>query len=229
MVFAAAGKLDHDSMAAAVEARMTRSGGVRPQRSAPEYRGWQKVLFGGDTDQVHMMIGLPAVNRHHPDRYAMTLLDQILGGGMSSRLFQEVREKHGLAYTVYSSFNAYEDCGEMSMYAGTAPKRAQQALDIMCTEAQRLIDQSITPAELERAKRSIRATNLMNLEDVTARMSRIGRSLLLHGDVLSVADVQARLEAVTESDVRRVASDVFSVKPVMVALGPIEGLEVEWQ
>jgi len=104
----------------------------------------------------------------------MALLDVILGGGMSSRLFQEVLKSGGLAYSVFSSYSAYDDAGELSMYAGTAPKRIDEALDVMSDEAKRIASEGVVDQELARAKQNLRATTLMNLEDTAARMSRIG-------------------------------------------------------
>lgn len=222
LVFAAAGKLDHDQIAAAVEERWRgRDGGARPVRSAPQPSMGSHFVHRRETDQAHVVIGVPAPSRHDHDRYAVSLVDVVLGGGMSSRLFQEVRERRGLAYTVYSSFAPYDDAGELSVYFGTAPSRVGEALQVVRGELGKLRDHGITPEELDRAKRHLRATTLLNLEDTATRMSRIGRSLLLHGDVLTVDEVAARVEAVTLDDVARVAAGLLSQDLTIVGVGPL--------
>ena len=155
------------------------------------------------------------------DRYAASLLDVVLGGGMSSRLFQEVRERRGLAYTVYSSYSGYDDTGELSIYVGTGPNRVGEALEVVLAEFAN-ISTGVTDLELDRAKRHLRATTLLGLEDTSARMSRIGRSLLLHGDVLATEQVMARIDAVTGDDIVALAEQLTSVDPVVVAVGPLK-------
>jgi predicted Zn-dependent peptidase len=221
LVFSAAGKLTHDGVVDAVNKRWKgRDGGARPQRTAPVPTVGQRRVRRRDTDQAHLVLGVPAPHRHDMDRYPVSVLDVILGGGMSSRLFQEVREKRGLAYTVYSGFSPYDDTGEMSVYVGTAPERVPEALDVV-TEQLQLVRAGVTDVELARAKRHLRSTTLLGLEDVSARMSRIGRSLLQHGNILTVDEVMARIDAVTTDDVARVADSVFAADPVVVAVGPL--------
>ena len=222
LVFAAAGDVRHDWLATQVERRFRdRTGGQRPGRVSPMLRTGETYVYKRPSDQAHLVIGVPGPNRHDPDRYAASLLDTILGGGMSSRLFQEVREKRGLAYTVYSSFAAYEDAGEFSVYIGTGPKRVHEAIDVVNQQLQAVKSDGVTEAELQRAKRHSRATIALGLEDSSARMSRIGRSLLLHGDVLSIDEINGRVEAVTRDDVSRVAQRLFAVDPTIVGVGPL--------
>jgi predicted Zn-dependent peptidase len=223
LVFAAAGKLDHDHLVQRLEERFgNRSGGERPKRQAPQINTGVTEVYRRQSDQAHLVFGVPASGRHDPARYALALLDQILGGGLSSRLVQEVREKRGLAYSTYSSYSSYEDAGDLSVYVGTHPKRSGEAVQVIRNELQRIGEDGVDEDELRRAKRSLRATTLMNLEDTTARMSRIGRSLLLHGDVLTVEEVHRRVEAVTVAELKRVTAELMSVEPVLIGLGPID-------
>ncbi len=221
LVFSAAGSLTHDQIVEGVDKRWDgRQGGQRPERVGPAITTGVRAPLKKSTDQTHFVAGVPAPNRHHDDRYATSVLDVILGGGMSSRLHQEVREKRGLAYSVYSGYTAYDDAGELSVYLGTAPKRAAEAEAVVRDEFEKMRSGGVTAEELDRAKRNVRATTLLNLEDTTARMSRIGRSLLLHGDVLSIDEVGKRIDAVTVEDVGRVAETLLSVDPVVVSVGP---------
>lgn len=221
LVFAAAGCLDHDEIVASVERRWRgRDGGTKPKRSAPKLVAGMHKAYKRQTDQAHIVLGVPGPDRHHKDRYAAAVLDVIFGGGMSSRLFQEVRERRGLAYTVYSSYAGYDAAGEFSMYVGTAPKRARETLSVVMGEFRKLA-KGVTEAELVRAKRHLRATTLLGLEDVSSRMSRIGRSLLLHDKVLPVEEVVARFEAVTVDELAILAAQLVSVDPVVVGVGPL--------
>ncbi len=223
MVFAAAGALDHDDIVRRVGDRwQQRNGGARPQRTAPTVASGARVVNRRPSDQAHLVVGVPAPDRHSNLRYATSLLDVVVGGGMSSRLFQEVRERRGLAYTVYSSYTPYHDVGEFVVYVGTAPRRANEVLDVVQTELAAIKAKGITQAELDRAKQHLRTTTALNLEDSGARMSRIGRSLLLHGDVLTTDEVMARINSVTLDDVASVAQNLFDVEPVVVAVGPVD-------
>jgi predicted Zn-dependent peptidase len=230
LIFAAAGNLDHDEIVAGVQRRWRgRDGGERPERSAPSFAGGVRKAYKRQTDQAHLVVGVPAPDRHHVDRYAASVLDVIFGGGMSSRLFQEVRERRGLAYTVFSSYAGYDDAGDFSIYVGTAPKRARETLKVIRDEFHKLTD-GVTDVELERAKRHLRATTLLSLEDVSSRMSRVGRSLLLHGDVLTADEVISRFEAVSASDIAALAGTLLSHDPVVVGVGPLSDadLQGEW-
>ncbi len=221
LVFSAAGRLTHDQILEGVSRRWKgRDGGRRPKRGAPSVTTGVRTPVTKPTDQMHMVSGVPAPNRHHPDRYVVSVLDVILGGGMSSRLYQEIREKRGLAYNVYSGYSPYDDVGELSVYLGTAPSRVDEAEEIVRAEFSRMREHGVTDEELSRAKRHLRATTLLNLEDTTARMSRIGRSLLMFGEVLQVDEVSARINSVTRDDIARLAEEVLSVDPVVVTVGP---------
>jgi predicted Zn-dependent peptidase len=172
------------------------------------------------TEQAHLVIGVPGLKRDDPDRYALGVLNHVLGGGISSRLFQEIREKRGLAYSVYSYRSGFQDAGELAVYAGTAPAHVHQVLDLVDGELDRLRESGITARELEVAKGHLVGTMVLGLEDSATRMSRIGRSLLVHGEVLTVEEVNARFEAVTLDHVARVAARVLAGDRVLAVVGP---------
>ena len=223
-VLAAAGRLDHDRLIGSVEERFARSGrppgGEPPMRAAPSASPERLVVRRRQTEQAHLVLGLPCVTRHDPDRHAATLLAQILGGGASSRLFQEVRERRGLAYAVYAERTGYEDAGVLAVYAGTAPARAAETLRVVSAEVERL-SAGVSARELEVARGSIIGSMALGLEDSGARMHRIGRSMLLHGDVPSVDEVVASFSRVTPDDVRRVADRLLASPPTLAVVSPL--------
>jgi predicted Zn-dependent peptidase len=220
-VFAAAGRVDHDALVHAVAERLTSQGGARPRRRPPQAAAEPLVARRHPTEQAHLAIGFPWLSRHDPDRHAATLLTHILGGGASSRLFQEVRERRGLAYSVYAYRTGYDDAGALSVYAGTAPARAAEALKVVTGELERLAD-GVTERELEVARGGIVGSMAMGLEDSGARMQRIGRSLLLHGDVPGFEEVTAAFAAVTVDDVRRVAARLSEAPRTLAVVSPLK-------
>jgi predicted Zn-dependent peptidase len=228
MVLAAAGAVDHARLTEGVQRRFAASGGQpggrRPDRHAPVAPPESLVVAKRPTEQVHLAIGIPALDRHDPDRHALTVLNQVLGGGVASRLFQEVRERLGLAYSVYSYRQSYDDAGVLVVCAGTAPNRARQVLDVMEAELDRLVD-GVTARELEVAKGSIIGSMALGLEDSDARMNRIGRSLLLHGDIPSVDDIVARFHAVSRDDLARVAGDLANQPRTLAVVGPVRAAD----
>jgi predicted Zn-dependent peptidase len=225
MVLAAAGAVDHDILAEAVDARFERSGrlagGGRPERQPPENPSRALSVHRRRTEQAHLALGLGSVTRHDPDRHAVTVLTHILGGGLSSRLFQEVRERRGLAYSVYAYRVAFDDVGAVVVYAGTAPARAREVLDVVSAELERLAD-GVTPRELEVARGNLVGSLALGLEDSGARMSRIGRSLLVHGEVPAVDEVVRRFLDVTPDDLRRVAATMVSAPRTLAVVGPFD-------
>ncbi len=223
MVVAAAGNLDHDRFVEQLQGCFaSRKGSPRADRVAPTPATGVRVVNNRPTDQAHLVVGFPAVDRHSKKRYASALLDVILGGGMSSRLFQSIREQRGLAYTVFSSFTPYDDTGSMSVYLGSAPERVAEAYEVLLAELNKAAAGGITAQELELAKRNLHANTVLNLEDSGSRMSRIGRSLLQHGSVLDVSEVTRRIEAVTVDEVEAIARECFSVEPNVAVVGPVD-------
>ena len=223
MVLAAAGDLDPGEVAAGIERRFQgRLGGVPPQREAPDQPVRPVAVLNRPTEQAHLCVGFPAFDRDDDDRWALSVLDHVFGGGMSSRLFQEIREERGLAYSVYSYRSLFQGSGAFVVYAGTSPAKAREVLRLIHAEVDRMIDGGISARELAMAKTHLRGSLALALEDSGARMSRIGRSQLVHGMVPSLVDLEERLQAVTGDDVRRVIDRVLTGPRVLAALGPFD-------
>jgi len=227
VVFAAAGHLDHEELVAGVDKRFAGGdGGVAPARVAPTARPVSVAVDERDTEQVHLMVGMPALDRHHPDRYALAVVNHVLGGGLSSRLFQTIREERGLAYSVYSYPSSFADTGYLGVYAGTMPSRAVEVLGLVHTEMDAMAAGGITPRELDVARRHLAGELALSLEDSASRMNRIGRSQLVHGLVLSADEQVARIAAVTPADAARVAAAVFGAERTLAAVGPLTAGEL---
>ena len=221
IVVAAAGQVVHDEVVDGVARRFSGDrGGEAPRRAAPGGPALPVVLTNRPTEQAHVVLGVPTFGRHDEDRFSLAVLDHVLGGGLSSRLFQEIRERRGLAYSVYSYRTSFDDAGVLAFYAGTAPGRAHEVLDRMVGELRKVTSEGVTEREVAVAKGHIRGETALSLEDSAARMSRVARSELLHGEVIDVNDVLARIEAVTADDVDRVAARVLGVEPVLAVVGP---------
>jgi predicted Zn-dependent peptidase len=223
-VLAVAGPIEHDRIRDAIDQRFAihgrPPGGAVPPRQPPVGPPTPLILQRRRTEQVHLALGMRSLNRHDPDRHAVTLLVHALGGGASSRLFQEVRERRGLAYSVYSYRSGYDDTGMVGIYAGTAPNRAAETLRVITGELERMAE-GITERELEVARGNLVGSMALGLEDTGARMSRIGRSLLVHGSVPSVGEVAAWFEAVSTEDVARAAGVLLDEPRSLAVVGPI--------
>jgi predicted Zn-dependent peptidase len=223
LVLAAAGNLHHDEVAAGLERRMAPARGQRPNRAAGELAPPRsQIVCTRPTEQANVVVGMRAISRGDDDRFALSALNQVLGGGMSSRLFQEIREQRGLVYAVYSYRSAYVESGALAVYAGTAPSRTSEVLQLIGDELDRLLQDGVTDHELALAKGHLKGSLALALEDSGGRMNRIGRSELVHGEVLSVSDLVERTEAVTRDDVQRVAERVLGNERVVALVGPFE-------
>jgi predicted Zn-dependent peptidase len=221
MVIAAAGDLDHAVLAEGIGARFSgRSGGVAPLRSAPSAPSIPLVVESRETEQAQLVLGVRAPDRHSPERFSLAVLNHVLGGGLSSRLFQEIREARGLAYSIGSDRSAYHDAGTLAVSVGTAPDNAQEVLELLHAELDRLAAEGITPRELEVAKGHLRADMLLSLEDSGSRMSRIGSSELLFQKVLTTEELLARIAAVSAKQVKAVAEEVLEGPRTLAVVGP---------
>jgi predicted Zn-dependent peptidase len=227
IVVAAAGNLDHDDIAKGVDRRYSdivgnNAAGAAPGRNPDEPGAPRRlVVVNRPTEQAHVVVGTTALARDDEDRFALDVLNQVLGGGMSSRLFQEVREKRGLAYSVYSYRSAFLETGMLAVYAGTAPGRAQEVLGIIHDELDRIAE-GVTDHELRVAKGHIKGSLALGLEDSGGRMMRIGRSELVHASVLSFEELVARTEAVGHADLARVVDRIWSNARVTAVIGPFD-------
>jgi predicted Zn-dependent peptidase len=227
-VVAAAGNLDHEDLCGLLEQAMDTgrrvSGGskkVRDGGAAPEASSGRLVTVK-PTEQAHLVIGTSAYSRKDPERFAFGVVANVLGGGMSSRLFQEVREKRGLVYSIYAFHAMYAETGLFSVYAGTRPSGAHEVLRLTQHELADLAEGGLTEEEVRRAKGHMKGSLVLSLEDTGGRMSRIGRSEISHGEILSVDEVLERIDAVTMDDAVQTAKEVFGRPMALAVVGPFE-------
>ncbi|KXV75722.1 peptidase M16 [Acetobacter malorum] len=221
MVVAAAGNLHHDDVVRQVERHFADLGTTPLIPGTPSIYGGGEFRQEKDLDQAHVVLGFPSVGYNDPDYYAALMLSLLLGGGMSSRLFQEIREKRGLVYSVYS-FNApFLDGGVFGIYAGTGEKECAELVPVTLEELKK-VQKSVGKDELARACAQLKASLLMSLESTGSRCEQIARQLQLFGRLIPVAETVARVEAVTTDDIRRVATRIFTQKPTLAALGPVK-------
>jgi predicted Zn-dependent peptidase len=173
-----------------------------------------------------VVVGVRALPALDPDRYALTIVNQVIGGGMSSRLFQEIRESRGLAYSVYSYQASFDDAGYLAIYAGTAPERLRETLAVIDDEVARLRADGVSAPELAAAKGHLTGSLAMSLETSASRMRRLGRAEVVEGDVPSLDELVARIERVTPDDVARVIDRVFgSSARTLAVVGPHEAAD----
>jgi predicted Zn-dependent peptidase len=221
-VVAVAGAVEPDRVVERVAAAFSGlgPGDGRVERSAPAGMLGDHAI-DDDTEQVHLMIGGRSLSRLDPDREALDVANHVLGGGLSSRLFDEIRERRGLVYSVFSGTSAYADAGAWSVYAGTMPEHAVTVQDLVLEQIERLVTDGISDEELDIAIGSLTGSFELGLEDSGARMSRIGTLLTTTGRLIDIETQLARWSAVTHDDVARVLSRVYgAAAPLTVALGP---------
>jgi predicted Zn-dependent peptidase len=224
LVICVAGNIRHQEVEEAVQALFTDlPEGDKHRPSPASYAGGEKRLER-DHEQAHIVLGFQSVSRHDPDFHAAGMLATLLGGGMSSRLFQEIREKRGLVYSVFAMNSAYSDDGQFEVYAGTGPDLLPELVPVLCDQ---LLESSavIKAGELDRAKSQRRASLLMSRESMMSRADRQARTIIHHGAPFGLASELAAMDAVTAEDVRRAASRIFSGNPSLAALGPLDKLE----
>ncbi len=191
---------------------------LRPWAPPPALTG--AVVEDRPTEQAHLVLGMHGLARDDPRRYALSVLSNALGGGMSSRLFQEVREKRGLAYSVYSYSSHHHDTGMFGIYAGCSPSRVDEVLGLCREELASVADKGVTDEEISRAQGQMRGSLVLGLEDTGSQMSRIGKAELVNGEVLPVEVLLERIAAVTPDDVRAVADDVLRRPLSLGIIGP---------
>jgi predicted Zn-dependent peptidase len=224
MVLAAAGRVDHDALVEAAQAALGSLPPHFPAQSQPAcYKGGD-FREERDLEQVHVVVGFNGVSYVDPDYYAATVMSTLLGGGMSSRLFQEVREKRGLVYSIYSFSSSYDDGGLFGVYAGTGEEEVAELIPVMCDEIVK-VTAGIEATEVSRARAQLKASILMSLESTTSRCEQLARQLVIYGRPVPVAEVVAKVEAVTAADCARVARRLFSGTPTVAAIGPLAQVE----
>jgi predicted Zn-dependent peptidase len=185
---------------------------------APGYRFLRRP-----TEQYHVCLGAPGISRTDERRFAASLLDAILGGAASSRLFQEIREKRGMAYSVYTFASQYADSGQIGLYVGTREENLVPCLEIVARELGDVADGNVSPGELERAKENLKGRLLLSLESTSNRMSRLGKALVTGAELLSLEQIVARIDAVSAAEVAAVASELLRLDRLSAAgIGPSE-------
>lgn len=223
IVFSAAGNLDHDRLVALAEAAFDALGDeIGAGRDQAEYIGGD-CRQSRDLEQVHVLLGLKGIPFNDDDFHAASVFSTVLGGGMSSRLFQEVREKRGLAYSIYSYLGSYTDGGIFGVYAGTGPDDAASLVPLIFDEIERLAG-GAGKDELARARTQIKAGLLMSQESTSSRSEQLARQMMVYGRPVPVAESVTKIDAVDNAALRRVAERMIASPPTLTALGPEAGV-----
>jgi len=223
-VISACGAVDHDRFCTLIRSQFDgwRSGRAY-SRSVPvaPVRGGKRVIVK-DTAQTHLVIGFPSISYVEPRKYALLVLQQLFGGGMSSRLFQRIREELSLAYNVYAFQDAYRDCGVFGLYMATDPRNAATALDASLHELGRLKRGDLPAAEVQAAREQLKGHMVLGLENTSSRMNRIARHEIYTGDYLSVPDTLKCIDRVTRDDLVDMAEEIIDAQRVSaIAMGPL--------
>jgi predicted Zn-dependent peptidase len=226
LVIAAAGSVDHDEVVALAERTLgdlQRDDRAAAPEAAPADPAATVRFLRKDTEQVHVCLGGVGLPRHDDRRFAARVLDAVFGGLSSSRLFQAVREERGLAYSVYSFAGQFQDTGQVGLYVGTRPDNLQEAMEVVAGELDRLREQPATPDELERAKENVKARIILGLESSSARMNRLGGSLLYGLPLLEPEELMAKIDEVGLADLEALAQELWAPSRLSAAgIGPDE-------
>ncbi len=224
MVLAAAGRVDHDALVSlAREAFGNLPQGEQASRDAARYTGGASIVER-ELEQAHLLLGFEGVGYQDPDFYSVAVLSTLFGGGMSSRLFQEIREKRGLVYSIYSFVPSYSDSGLFGIYAGTGEEETAELLPLICDEIKKMTD-SVGADELTRARAQIKASILMALESSSSRCEQLARQMMVFGRPMPTEEIVANIEAVDGDAILRAARRIFASPLTVAALGPISKLE----
>lgn len=225
MVVAASGKVDHaDFLARVRDAFGALPAGTAGDHPPGSYRGGE-YREGRKLEQLHLLLGFEGAGYRDPDYYTATVFSTLLGGGMSSRLFQEVREKRGLAYSVFTFNGAHSDSGIFGLYCGTSPAEVRQLTPLLTDEMIRLGDELVSEEELIRARAQLKAGLLMGREGTTARVEQLANQILVHGRPIETDELTRRIEEVDREALRGFARRLLASKPSLAALGPLRKLE----
>ncbi len=220
MVFSAAGHLDHDAFLEQVEARFgaLAASGTADADAAPRPVTHPHITLKKkrSLEQVQMCLGVPAAAVNDPARYAIYLLSSMLGGGMSSRLFESIRENEGLAYSIYSELSPFRDSGSLSIYAGMSLDKTDRVLELTLSELRALKQEAVSEPELKRAKDQMKSNIVLGLESSSSRMSNLARQQMYFGRFFSVDDIVAEIDQVTPADIQQLANQLF--RPELIAL-----------
>ncbi|HYF08759.1 MAG TPA: pitrilysin family protein [Acetobacteraceae bacterium] len=220
IVIAGAGALEHEALLDLAQAHFGDLPAPTPHGAKPARYNGGEFREERDLDQVHIVLGFPSVPVTDPYHYPTQLLSTLLGGGMSSRLFQEIREKRGLVYSIYAFASPFRDGGVLSIYAGTGETEVTELFPVAVEELRR-VQQDVTEEELARAKAQLRASLLMSLESTGSRCEQLARQIHVHGRVIPVEETKAKIAAVTVEQVQEAARRAFRGTPTLAVLGPI--------
>ena len=220
-VVAAAGALTHERVVDLAQQHFADLPTGQAPKAAPASYGGGEFREGRDLDQVHIVLGFPAMAYTDRDFYPSMLLSTLLGGGMSSRLFQEIRERRGLVYSIYSFTAPALDGGLFGIYAGTGEEEARELVPVTLEELRR-VQLDAGDEELRRARAQVKAGLLMSLESTGSRCEQLARQMQVHGRIVPVAETVAKIEAVTLADIRRCATRIFRGRPTLAAMGPTD-------
>jgi predicted Zn-dependent peptidase len=221
VVVAAAGALDHDHILDLVNQHFADLPGDPSPKAEGAHYGGGEFREPRELDQVHIVLGFPCAGYGDPDYYPTLLLSTLLGGGMSSRLFQEVREKRGLVYSIYSFSSPFMDGGLFGIYAGTGESEAAELMPVTLAELHK-VQHAVTEVELARARAQVKASLLMSLESTGSRCEQLARQWQVFGRVIPTAETVAKINAVTTADICRAAGRVFRAAPTLATLGPVD-------
>jgi predicted Zn-dependent peptidase len=230
LVVAVAGNIKHKKVVEMVE-RALSADGFLDVKGAPQIRGNDVLrkskqtpvgIITRKTEQAHMFYGMEGVARHDDRRFAMGILASALGGGMSSRLFQEIREKRGLAYSVYAYAQQFAGSGQIGFYAGCNPTKAIEVIEIIREVLADVAEHGMTHEEIDRAKGAVRGSLVLSQEDSGSRMSRIGKNEIVYGHVMGFDEILHEISSVTHEDVRKVASEFLTKTPTLALVGPFK-------
>lgn len=223
IVFAAAGNISHEEVTALAEAKLHKfTAKAQIQDFVPGFEGSTRI-FEKDLEQAHIVFGFEGVPYHHPHYYVSSVYSTLLGGGMSSRLFQEIREKRGLVYTIYSFPTSYVNTGQFSIYAATSTEQVRDLLPVMYEELRR-VPNTLTPEEVNRAKAQLKAGLMMGAESTMARCEQAARQTLIHGHPVPLEEISQQIEHVTFEDIIEFSTALLTRKTALVGHGPIQGL-----
>ncbi|HWQ03561.1 MAG TPA: pitrilysin family protein [Candidatus Nitrosotenuis sp.] len=230
LIVTAAGRVDHAQLVALARDAFGGMGAGDNGESDSVPRAHAPIVTRtkNELEQVHLCLGVPCYPVAHERRYALAVLNTILGGGMSSRLFQNIREQQGLAYAVFSELNPYRDTGLLSVYAGTALETAGRVARMVAAEFRALRESPVSEEELQRAKDNLKGSLLLSLESTSARMGNLGRQEIYFGRFFSLEEILAAVEAVTREELREMAAEFFQPEKICATvLGPLDGFELK--
>lgn len=230
LVVAVAGNIKHKKVVEMVEQAMSAEGFL-DSKGSPQIRGYQPArkarqtpvgLITRKTEQAHLFYGMEGVARHDDRRFAIGVLASALGGGMSSRLFQEIREKRGLAYSVYGFAHQFAGAGQIGFYAGCNPTKAIEVIEIIREVLNDVAEHGMSHEEIERAKGSVRGSLVLSQEDSGSRMARIGKNEIVYGQIMGFDEILKEIAGVSHEDIRKVASEFLTKTPTLALVGPFK-------